>query len=390
MALEHGAVVLLGAGASDEAGVPMSFEMTRRIADGISAAGDRPREAAALNFVMATLVADQAARGSSSRELDVELVFAAVQLLAERRTLEVAPFVSAWQAAVDALDQADLQPHAFDRDMSDWLGGSLRDPPFPSHSPHRLITRLIDARTGRGATGATYTALADLMLAELRKQVATTSKSVSYLEPLVRRGNMHLGLTIASLNYDKAIELAAASCSVPVSTGIDTWRSGEPWDAPFQGIRLLKLHGSIDWVWSREGSGPGRLPHDVVVQSSEPSGRPAIVFGQRGKLRADGPFLSMLGEFERQLSRSGRLLVIGYSFRDDHVNEIVKRWMGEADDRKLLVVDPKWPDTFENLDQFRAQLDYYLTPRIGRGQPSFDARLEVHRMNCSEALRMLV
>jgi len=49
MALEHGAVVLLGAGASAEARVPMSFDMTRLLADGISAASGAQRSAAALS-----------------------------------------------------------------------------------------------------------------------------------------------------------------------------------------------------------------------------------------------------------------------------------------------------------------------------------------------------
>lgn len=50
--------------------------------------------------------------------LDVERVFAAVELLAERLELEVTPFVSSWLAAVDSWDQA--QPHGmafFDKNL---------------------------------------------------------------------------------------------------------------------------------------------------------------------------------------------------------------------------------------------------------------------------------
>lgn len=165
----------------------MSLEMTRRIAAGISTSVGNSREAAALNFVCATLIADKAARGSASQDLDVEHVFAAVQLLAERRSLEVAPFVSSWHPAVDALDQSDVAAYSFDRDLGNALFGNPNMPTAPPvGSPHALIPRLIESRTGRGTTGATYTKPAALMLDQLRQLVATTPKDVGYLEPLVR------------------------------------------------------------------------------------------------------------------------------------------------------------------------------------------------------------
>jgi hypothetical protein len=375
----------------------MSFEMTRRIADGIGRDDRNSRAAAALNFVRATLVADQAAGGSASQDLDVEKVFAAVELLADRRELEVAPFVSSWHAAVDALDQADVTAFSFDRDLSEVVLPNLKLPGLPPSGAYALISRLIDSRTGRGTAGATYRHLASLMLDELRTQVATTSKDVSYLEPLVRRGNLSSGLTIATLNYDRSIELAAEGFGVPIETGIDRWIAGRRWDLSLpQGIRLLKLHGSIDWVWKVVETAEGHLPRRIVVTSHEAGARPAVIFGQRGKLRAEGPFLSLLAEFESQLSGAGQLLVIGYSFRDDHVNEIIRRW--EADDRarRITVVDPYWDSHSEDEDtDFRAQLEHHLIPwqqdSPGPALPlPFEPRLEVVRKTCAEALPELV
>jgi hypothetical protein len=97
--------VLLGAGASAEAGVPTSFEMTTRLVARIGA-GDGMRFGPALNFVCGALLAYDSAQGSSPFDsLDIERVFSAVELLAERRTLEVTPFVSSWHPAVDAWDR---------------------------------------------------------------------------------------------------------------------------------------------------------------------------------------------------------------------------------------------------------------------------------------------
>ena len=66
---------------------------------------------------------------------------------------------------------------------------------------------------------------------------------------------------------------------------------------------------------------------------------PAIVFGQT-KLRPDGPFIGLLLEFARRLEETDHLVVVGYSFRDDHVNEQIRRWLGGQQKRTMTVVDP--------------------------------------------------
>ena len=103
----------MGAGASVEAGVPASFDMTKTLVEKL---GDKRRWVAEpLNFVCGALMAYDSAGGASPYAgLDIERVFAAVQLLAERRTLEVTPFVAAWHPAVDAHDQAGDLPGSFD------------------------------------------------------------------------------------------------------------------------------------------------------------------------------------------------------------------------------------------------------------------------------------
>src|SRR4051812_3365577 len=100
-------VVLLGAGASEEAGVPLTFEMTEKLVYRLNAQGGWGQSAQALNFVCGALVAYDAAQGGNPyKGLDVEGVFAAIELLARRRDLEVTPFVAAWHPAVDEWDRA--------------------------------------------------------------------------------------------------------------------------------------------------------------------------------------------------------------------------------------------------------------------------------------------
>lgn len=266
MSLAPESIVLLGAGASKEAGVPTTFEATRKLVERVAS---RPRDqsfASALHFVCGALLAYDAADGTSPfNSLDVERVFAAVQLLAERRTLEVTPFVASWHPAVDALDQPPRNaPMGFDRNLIDGIARGRG-----IHSPERLITQLVESVTKTGGRGQTYMSLAQRMLAELRQLVATTSKDVGYLTPLISQSEQANCLTIATLNYDLAIEGAGMLGGVVVTTGIDEWISTGRWTWPSDGIRL-KLHGSIDWAWQPEQPIDGQLPRGRVVVTDTP------------------------------------------------------------------------------------------------------------------------
>jgi NAD-dependent SIR2 family protein deacetylase len=389
--LSSGSVVLLGAGASKEAGVPTTFEMTRHLVERIAAYPRDRTFASALHFICGALIAYDGAEGASPFEsLDVERVFAAVELLAERRTLEVTPFVAAWHPAVDAWDQGPARaPSSFDKSLARAL-----DRDRPNRDAERLVTQLIESVTKTSGTGETYRRLAHRMVKELRQLVATAPTDIGYLIPLVAQGVEPGGLTIATLNYDLAIEGAGALAHVPLATGIEQWVGEGQWNWPADGVRLLKLHGSINWVWASTEYVEGHFPRNVVAvtESALDEGRdPVVVFGQRGKLRAEGPFLSLLAEFETQLASAKQLIVIGYSFRDDHINDLIRRWAAEDLARTILVVDPAWPEQFGPHDNsFRATLDRYLVSRADEGEPTFTSRLEVRRERCSEAIARLV
>lgn len=75
----------------------------------------------------ALLAYDAAGGASPYAGLDVERVFAAVEPLTERRTLEVSPFVAAWHPAVDAWDRP-REPAFFGKDFKRAL---TSPPPAP-------------------------------------------------------------------------------------------------------------------------------------------------------------------------------------------------------------------------------------------------------------------
>jgi hypothetical protein len=344
-------MVVLGAGASAEAGVPISFEMTQAIVKRMNEAPPGQGWAGALNFVCGALIAhDAQLKGANPYGgLDVERVFAAVALLAQRDELDVTPFVSAWHPAVDDWDDLSHVPSAFDDRFYAAFDPKRHRPRTVGNageSVGEVIGDLIYHLMGREAGGEVYRRVMSAMISALVELLHTTPGAVGYLGPLVELGrDAPGGVTVATLNYDLCVEQAAAAAGVPVHTGIREWARDGRWRWPDAGIRLLKLHGSIDWA--RETSfGSGQLSQSIVVPASDPAHVrvPSLVFGHGGKLTAEGPFLSLLGEFERQLAASSELVVAGYSFRDDHVNELLRRWINDDSERLLTVIDPAFPD----------------------------------------------
>jgi hypothetical protein len=154
---------------------------------------------------------------------------------------------------------------------------------------------------------------------------------------------------------------------VPVETGIEVWsKTGSFGTHQLEsGIKLLKLHGSIDWILQpSQRSNERPMPHTIVrlrTLADGPTTRPAIVFGQRNKLRPDGPFLDLLCEFREELKHSTHLVIIGYSFRDAHINQYIADWLNDDKRNTIAAIDPG----FENSPQeFVRDLKRYCKSRL--------------------------
>lgn len=88
-------ILLLGAGASVEAGVPDAYRMTHELSEYFHSNFGSERQAQVISFVIGGLLFQQGVGGKDPLKegVNVEELFNAVQLLASRNTLEAAPFV---------------------------------------------------------------------------------------------------------------------------------------------------------------------------------------------------------------------------------------------------------------------------------------------------------
>lgn len=287
----------------------------------------------------------QIRRGQRAR-IDIETIVTAIQDLASRERLELAAFVSSWHPRLDEMDQqrSKLKASALARtvaslpvsDRTAWIRSFVRAfsaAVTPSRRWPSLLTSL-------------HKSLVDAVKKETTR---TNSKRVDYLRPLFSplrsQGGSQASLVIATLNYDNTVELAAERAGIECDFGLSVWRSGKRIkDRP--PLSLLKLHGSSDWH--------STLNSDEVERGNR-EGRPMLLFGGRNKLTAEGPFLDLLMAFAQALEKSTRLTVIGYSFRDHHVNALIARWRRRDDRRVLRVVDP-FPDVFAAARRLHAGL----------------------------------
>lgn len=356
-------MLLLGAGASAEAGIPTSFAMTGEVMQRL---GPRPtRERRALAFAIGGLLFQASVDGRSPLDgVDIEEVVEALGMLGQRRSLAANPFVNSWHPHADELDRGRRDAFwssRFERDLVTFVDErvkTLMTSPqgwrgFSNSSGiSRSLADLFDApeksKTSgvafREAHNAVLRCLADIVWVERPELVA-------HLRPILSLLRRQERLAVATLNYDNAIEVLARSADVACNTDIETWGTEYPFRFDRPGIALLKLHGSIDWSFAKT-SGPqekGALPFDRIV-SARPNvppvrhpWEPAIRFGAANKLTARGPFLDLMQAFRRELAGAFRVTVVGYSFRDEHINEYLRHWINARPDNVLRIIDPSFP-----------------------------------------------
>lgn len=123
-------------------------------------------------------------------------------------------------------------------------------------------------------------------------------------------------------------------------TGRDGWNPVRLSDDAM--VRLFKLHGSLDWVDDDAyGLCSLQFPRHVDAENIEGDNvRPLLVFGTSHKLSPREPFLSLIYRFSQEVLKTSVLATIGYSFADDHVNQIIRQGIERNPRLSILVVDP--------------------------------------------------
>jgi hypothetical protein len=148
-------------------------------------------------------------------------------------------------------------------------------------------------------------------------------------------------LRIFSLNYDLCVEKNCKTERIERGFGdtrIWDWKNFDYPEGYQPDIFLYKLHGSIDWL---------RDAKKRVTFSDEPakirSDQLEIIFGTDYKLQYIDPFLFFVYQFRQWTLEAKLIVAVGYGFGDPHINGILGQALNIASDstqRKLLAVAP--------------------------------------------------
>lgn len=96
-------------------------------------------------------------------------------------------------------------------------------------------------------------------------------------------------------------------------------------------FQLLKVHGSIDW-WKDE--------NDAIYQK-EGVRKPCIIYPASDKYESsyEQPYIELIAHFQQTLRKEGTLLmVVGFGFKDKHLQSIIKEAVSQNSHFHLLIV----------------------------------------------------
>jgi hypothetical protein len=165
-----------------------------------------------------------------------------------------------------------------------------------------------------------------------------------YYRGFVRVQNyLNYPLRIFTLNYDTCVDRLDRE-GFRVESGFGGYGTHHIWDferfepgeasalQPPQ-VYLYKIHGSIDW--KRDASqNLYRVDQVQLVESDNME----IIFGRDFKLEAADPYLFYAYEFRRYCLLSKLIVSIGYSFGDAHINKMIGQALRADSERVLMVV----------------------------------------------------
>jgi len=160
------------------------------------------------------------------------------------------------------------------------------------------------------------------------------SNYLKKIEDLVKE--IQFPIRIFTLNYDLLIEKKLRN-SLKIERGFEEdtreWnykRFSENSDEPK--VYLYKLHGSIDWQ---------RNPNSQIVTYVDPNSlpnEPDLIFGIQYKMQYIDPYLFLISEFRHYCLKAKLIVIIGYSFSDDHINSILSQALSQKRDRKMYIL----------------------------------------------------
>lgn len=175
--------------------------------------------------------------------------------------------------------------------------------------------------------------------------------------------NEDFRIDMFSLNNDMVIENFCLNNNINPWRGFVSgeWRGAEYKDSlnDFGRINLYKLHGSLDWVRLTTGDFKERKENlqQEDLDSIEQSNDPYVIFGLGTKTFSVEPFFDLIQHFKYTLREKYYIFVIGYSFFDPYINNLIIDAVRESS-KKIIIVNPSFgPENLKENNKLQVESD---------------------------------
>lgn len=292
-------VLLLGAGASADAGIPVSAQMITQLESSFI----DERQRALYHHVKSAIYFSSGLKGKFSDNVpyNIEVLVNSLYELERNEDHPLFPFIASWNSRF-----VDLAGHDF---------SNVRD--FRQSILERLKR---------------WVAPDDPHTADYYKGLITLQRDLNY------------PMQVFSLNYDLCVE-RLHSADFGVETGFAGYGPQNCWEwSRFESIEtsgsatpnmfLYKIHGSIDWKRDERTKKLYRVEQIANVDADKLE----LIFGREFKMEAADPYLFFAYRF-RELTLSAKLIVaLGYGFGDSHINKMISQSLRNDANQRLVVV----------------------------------------------------
>lgn len=282
---------LFGAGASVDAGIPISNQMVKEIEDLISSNPDWKPYKDLYFYLKSSINYSDGILGKFDEPFNVERLLIVITEIEKRESNIMYPFIGTWN--IRLLDLAGINFENIKK--------------F-----HKMIRKQLNEWVGlRSYDKANY-----------YESFVTLSADIASL------------IKVFTLNYDLCFENIVGKEKI-IELGF-TKETNEWHYSNFENIDgkhfdLYKLHGSVDWYLS-----DGKLMKSEKIESE-----PELIFGIQHKMTSVDPYFYYSSILRGACFYDAKLIVvIGYSYADDYVNIIISQALNSRSELRLINVAP--------------------------------------------------
>ena len=293
---ENDIIFLLGAGASANAGIPVSAEMVKRIENLITDKESEWNKYKDLYYLIKSGVNYSSGLTGELPQFNIETLLFVLEELVQKEKHLLYPFIGSWNIRFNEVIKDDFKlissfQKKIKKKLKDWVG--IED--------------------------------------------ASTAEYFKYFKKL--KDELNHSLRIFTLNYDKCIEVNTNNAGYEFTLERGFEKDTRKWnhkriservrdDEP--DIYLYKLHGSIDWKRDKQTN--------IVKYVDNEALYPDLIFGTQNKLTYSDPYLFLFSEFRHYTLNSRLIVCIGYGFADEHINGLIEQALKQDSNKKILSV----------------------------------------------------